>query len=258
MVAGKIEVLHKVKGEPWENYYALRVAVANESSICRALLRDKIHRPGSRRVVSPLGLVMDESERQTLICSNGSAFHRRVGNRFVDTLVALPGDTDANFSMSYGMDVPNPVNAAREMLCGPEQVFIDGSENSPEIGWLMHMSPRDLLVSELKIERCVNGRLIALVRLVQTRSQQCKASVRFLRDVDCAYMITGKLEGSVQEALASKQAAEKADNAKQQAEKEEKTDVSNLQPLTCEGDLVSLTMQSHANIEMVVVFAAKT
>jgi hypothetical protein len=211
--------------------------------------------------------VLDESERQTLICSNGSAFHRRVGNRFIDTLVALPGDTDANFSMSYGMDVPNPVNAAREILCGPEQIAIHGSENSPEIGWLMHMSPRDLLVSELKIERCSNGRLIALVRLIQTRSQQCKASVRFLRDVDCAYMITGKIEGSVQEALVSKQAAEKADNkqadekadnADQQVEKEQETNISNLLPLTCEGDLVSLTMQSHANIEMVVVFAANT
>ena len=258
MVAGNIEVQHHVKGEPWDNYYAMRVAVADESSICRALLRDKIHRPGSRRVVSPLGVLLDESERQTLICSNGSAFHRRVGSRFVDTLVALPGDTDANFSMSYGMDVPNPVNAAREMLCGPEQIAIDGCEDLPEIGWLMHMSPRDLLVSELKVDRCNDGRLMALVRLIQTRSQQCKASVRFLRNVDSAYMITGKIDGSVQEALVSQQAAEKADNAEQQGEKKEETDVSNLLPLTCDGDLVSLTMQSHANIEMLVVFSAKT
>ena len=150
LVAGAIDVVHKVQGEPWDNYYALRVAVANESSICRVLLRDKMHRPSSRRLVSPLGVLLDESERQTLVCSNGSAFHRRVGNRFVDTLVAVPGDDKANFSMSYGMDVPNPVNAARELLSGPEQIAVSGSENAPQIGWLLHTSPRDLLVSRIE------------------------------------------------------------------------------------------------------------
>ena len=258
MVSGKIDVLHQTQGEPWDNYYALRVAVANESAICRALLRDKIHRPGSRRVVSPLGVLLDEAERQTLICSNGSAFHRRVGNRFVDTLVAVAGDTDATFSMSYGMDVPNPVNAARELLSGPEQIAVSGSEHSPDIGWLMHMSPRDLLVSELKIDRCEDGRLTALVRLIQTRPQQCKASVRFLRDVESAYVITGKTDAPIHEILAAHQVAKQGTDTEEQKGDEDNAGSSNLLPLTCDGDLVSLTMQSHASIEMLVVFSANT
>lgn len=255
-VAGNIDVVQEVKGEPWDNYYAIRAAVANESSVCRALIRDKMHRPGSRRVVSPLGVVLDEAERQTLICSNGSAFHRRVGNRFLDTLVAVPGDTKASFSINYGMDVPNPVNAARELLTGPEQVAVSGSENAPTSGWLIHTSPRDLLVSQLKIDRSEDGRLYAVIRLVQTKSQQCKASLRFLRDVESAYMMTGKLGAPIEETLNSKRATEKSERPESEDGSDTENASSNLLPLTCKGDLVSLTMQSHASSEILVVFAA--
>lgn len=258
MVAGKIDGLHESEGEPWDNYYALRAAVANESSVCRALIRDKMHRPGSRRVVSPLGVLLDESERQTLICSNGSAFHRRVGNRFLDTLVAVPGDTEASFSISYGMDVPNPVNAARELLTGPEQVAVSGSENAPTSGWLIHTSPRDLLVSQLKIDRSEEGRLYAVIRLVQTKSQQCKASLRFLRDVESAYMMTGKLGASIEEFLSSKRVSEKSERSESHEGSDTEDTSSNLLPLTCKGDLVSLTLQSHASSEILVVFTANT
>ena len=258
LVTGEIDVLHAVKGEPWDNYYALRAAVANESSICRALIRDKMHRPGSRRVVSPLGVLLDESERQTLICSNGFAFHRRVGNRFLDTLVAVPGDTEASFSISYGMDVPNPVNAARELLTGPEQVTVSGSENAPTSGWLIHTSPRDLLVSQLQIDRLEDGRLYAVIKLVQTKSQQCKASLRFLRDVESAFMMTGKLGASIEEVLSSKQASEKSEPSASREGNDAEHASSNFLPLTCKGDLVSLTMQSHASGEILVIFAANT
>jgi alpha-mannosidase len=258
MVSGEIDVLHELKGEPWDNYYALRAAVANESSICRALIRDKMHRPGSRRVVSPLGILLDESERQTLICGNGSAFHRRVGNRFLDTLIAVPGDTEAKFNMNYGMDVPNPVNAARELLTGAKQIEVRGSENAPTSGWLLHTSPRDLLVSELKIDRSEDGQLYAMIRLVQTKSQQCKASLRFLRDVESAYMMTGKLEATLEEVLSGKQTSEKSEGSESHEENDAGDTSSNLLPLTCEGDLVSLTMQSHASSEILVVFAANT
>ena len=256
MVEGKIDVVHEVQGEPWENYYALRAAVADESSLCRSLIRDKVHRSSSRRLVSPLGVLLDEAERQTLICSNGTAFHRRVGNRFLDTLIAVPGDTEAAFSVSYGMDVPNPVNAARELLTGPEQIAVRGSENAATIGWLLHASPRDLLISQLKVDRSEDGRLYAVIRLVQTKPQQCKASLRFLRDVTAAYMITGSLEESLEEILASKQPSENAESPEAKEENGEGHRSSNLSPLTCKGDLVSLTMQSHASSEILVLFSA--
>jgi len=252
MVSGKINILHELSGEPWDNYYALRVAVAEDGAICRTLLRDKIHRQKSRRLVSPLGVLLDESERQTLVCSNGSAFHRRVGNRFLDTLVAVPGDTQASFSLQYGIDVPNPVNAARELLTGPELVAVKASQSAADIGWLMHMSPRDLLVSSLQVERRRDGRLAAVVRLIQTRSQQCNASLRFLRDVEAAFILTGLLEDPINHVLPAKEEAKDTE----QEEAKIETDVTSLQLLKCEGDSVSLTLQSHATIEMLVIFAS--
>ena len=121
-----------------------------------------------------------------------------------------------------------------------------------DIGWLMHMSPRDLLVSSLQVERRRDGRLAAVVQLIQTRSQQCNASLRFLRDVEAAFILTGLLEDPINHVLPAKEEAKETE----QEEAKIETDVTSLQPLKCEGDSVSLTLQSHATIEMLVIFAS--
>jgi hypothetical protein len=71
-------------------------------------------------------------------------------------------------------------------------------------------------------------------------------------------MMTGKLGASIEEVLSSKQASEKSEPSASREGNDAEHASSNFLPLTCKGDLVSLTMQSHASGEILVIFAANT
>jgi alpha-mannosidase len=202
------------------------------------LVRDKLHRAKSRRIVAPLGVLIDEAERQTLICAEGFAYHRRVGERFLDTLLLVQGETRRRFVLHLGLDVPAPVSGARARLIQPTLLNVVPKGTSPPIGWLVHAAPKDLLVTQLQVCRRPDGRLAALVRVIQTQPQTCKAKLRFLRDIAGAVLVDGPPQPLMELGL------EELDSMRSR----HRTD------LQFEGDMVTLAMPSHGVVDVLVVF----
>ncbi|MGI9472497.1 MAG: hypothetical protein ACR2NZ_13230 [Rubripirellula sp.] len=261
-IDGKVTPKRELTGKPWEHYIAARAAVATESAICRSLLRDKLHRAKSRRLVAPLGVVLDEAERQTYIGGSGRAFHRRVGDRFLDTLLVTEGESDTSFTLHYGIDLPSPVNAARELMAAPLNVPVQAKAAATEIGWLVHTAPKDVLVSKFRVGRRQDGQLAALVRLVQTRPQQCKATIRFLRDVTSAYALHGSgssmdipLPAATSADDSNKNETSSTDDSHASESDSQETRAEDPRPLKCDGDAVSLSLASHGTVDLLVIFA---
>jgi hypothetical protein len=227
-------------GQPWQNYIAARVAVVTEASIFRPLLRDKVHRARSRRLVAPLGVLIDEAERQTLVAANGLAFHRRVDDRFLDTLLCVEGESRHQFTLHYGFDVANPVTVSRALIAPPKQVPINADPKASQVGWIVHTAPKDLIMTSLKIARRSDGKLAAILRVIQTRSQSCKAAIRFFRDVDCAVLLDRPDDDLFDSPLPVDESAEQD------------------QPrsLACKDDMVSLSLPSHGVADILVIFQA--
>ncbi len=117
----------KLGDDPWRSYFAARAAVASDASIGRVMLRDKIHRGSGRRLVAPLGLVLDEADRQTLVAGQGLAFHRKVDERFYDTLLCVRGESSHSVSLRYGFDVSTPVATAKSLIAAPVQWMVTPS-----------------------------------------------------------------------------------------------------------------------------------
>lgn len=178
---------------PWKHYIAARVAVSEESSVCRALVRDKVHRVSHRRIVSPLGLLIDESERQTLISSDGLPFHRVVGERFFDTLLAVRGETNTQHRLRYGFDVPQPIVSALSLLSGPIDVPVDVGASTPSTGWLVHLAPSDVVMNDISTHQLSDGRMVGHIRLLQTRARSVSAKLQLCREVAAAYCLSGPL-----------------------------------------------------------------
>ncbi len=209
--------------DPWQSYVGLRAAVSSDASICRVLIRDKVHRAGSRRLVSPLGLVIDEAERQTMIGTSGLAFHRRVDERFFDTIIRVKGETSGVFSVHYGFDVTNPIATAKSIIAPPVQVAIDDTEKSNPIGWILHCAPKDVSIGAFDVFRRDDGSLAAMVRVVQTRPTPCTATLRFFRNVKTAFVANAR-------------------------------DDIGADPLKSSGDQVRVSMAAHAVVDVLVVF----
>ncbi|NNE01348.1 MAG: hypothetical protein HKN47_28880, partial [Pirellulaceae bacterium] len=185
-IAGRVQPTGIFSTDPWKSYLGARVAVASESSIARVIVRDKLHRARSRRLIAPLGLVIDEAERQTQIGAGGLTYHRRVGDRFIDTLLVVKGETKESFSLAYGFDTPNPVGNAKGLICPPTAVSIVSKSSLPPRGWITHVAPAEAMISSLVVHRREDGLLAASVRVIQTRSKSASLAIRFCRDVQFA------------------------------------------------------------------------
>lgn len=238
--SGQLQLTGSLASDPWKNYVGARVAVASEAAIEQALVRDKLHRARGRRLVAPLGLVIDEAERQTLVASAGLAYHRRVGDRFLDTLLAVRGETELSWRIDYGFDVPNPVGAAKSRIAPPRVVPIAEADRVAPRGWIVHSGPKGVLLTGLRVRRRSDGKLAAIVRLMQTRGSSGSASLRFCRDVAFA------------RALGFARAFEGSGDERFELPADE--DAAALQ---CQGDRVQLPLAGHAAADVLVVFAGE-
>ena len=232
-VSGEASTSEPLGKDPWRNYFAARAAVAGEAAIYRVLVRDKIHRGVSRRLVAPLGVLVDESERQTLVASCGRPFHRRESDRYLDTLLLVGKESQSKFELLYGFDVPSPVAAARSAIAAPPSTTLQASEQAPQIGWIVHLSPKSVYLANLWVGRREDGRLAAAVRLVQTRSQPCKVHARFARDVEAAVALDVPWRDAINSAIPTE---------------------SDPNRLRVADDGVSIPLAAHGIIEMLVVF----
>ncbi|WP_413431150.1 hypothetical protein [Crateriforma spongiae] len=232
-VTGSLRPAIACNGDPWKNYFALRIATATESAIDRVIVRDKLHRAPSRRMVAPLGVVLDEAERQTLIASHGLAYHRRVGERFVDTLLCCQGETSTEFQIDYGFDIPAPVSMAKSVIAPPVALPISPSDQavaSEPQGWLIHRRPSTIELSDVTIFRRDDGHLAGIIRVMQTSGQSVKAKLRFCRTVAVACRFDGD-QATIDAPLDALR-----------------------QKLDVDGDAIKFSIAGHAVLDLLVVF----
>lgn len=180
---------NQFKGNQWENYIAARVAVPEESSVCRALIRDKVHRSRGRRIVAPLGLVIDEAHRQTLISSDGYPLHRIVGKRFYDTLLMVPGQGSDQFNLRYGFDVAQPVAEAWSGLAPAKHLSVKANPGANASSWFANVGPREVLIGDMTVHRLGDNTVGVEVELIATRGKSCTAKLQFFRDPTLAYRV---------------------------------------------------------------------
>ena len=109
---------------------AWRVAVADPTPIVRSFAREQARRISGRQWISPLGYVLQEDEQSTLIGTQGSAWHRKVGDRFFDT-VLLHEETH----LQIGFDVPRPIQQAVALLRPDQCIAVQASAEG--LAWLV-------------------------------------------------------------------------------------------------------------------------
>jgi hypothetical protein len=191
LVKGEVNRNGNDSGFNAEDYLALRIAMPDSSASLRWIIRDKLHRMEKRRVLAPAGYLIDQGSNEVLVATGGDALHRRVGDRFVDTILVAGFGSKHSFEYRFGFDCPDPVAMALDAVSLPIAVMIQPSQALPDIGYLCHVTGKDVIVLSLDVNRQTDGPLVEVtMRLLQTRAQSSKASLRFCHDIVSADWIS--------------------------------------------------------------------
>jgi len=181
---------HEPTGDPWNTYYACRFAWSDETAdLFRGI--NQVRQPATRkRLEAPLYVEIDNGEERTAILSGGLPYHRRVGERMLDSLLYIPGERQRTFTLGIGVDVANAHHEALGLLAPEMCHFQTAPPPRTPSSWLFHIDARNVATTHweplFEGERNVGVR----VRLLETAGRACRAklsafrSVRLARHVD--------------------------------------------------------------------------
>ncbi len=134
---------------PWQSYYAARFAWADATAnLYRGVNMANVPTDCSQLETPHFIDIRSGKVRTTLLCG-GTAYHRRLGLRKLDTLLVVRGETARQFRLGIGVDAPHPVQAALDFIA-PETVLHDVPCPTAASGWLFHIDARNVVATHME------------------------------------------------------------------------------------------------------------
>lgn len=190
-VAVRLHELCAMGGDPWKSAYVLRFAWPTESAILRVFASGARESWASGTALAPQLIEIDEVEYRTHLLTGGLAFHRRCQGRFLETLIAVSGQTEVSHRFGIAVDLPYPQHSAAQFTDGCFDVPLSASSSvQNRSSWLFSVDARN---SKLDLEcPLVNaqGELVGQrLRMAEAEGKSANAVIRCSRDVSEAYRV---------------------------------------------------------------------
>ncbi len=187
----RLDSLSKLDHDPWKSAYVLRTAWPNESAIITSFTAGEKHSWSRGQAISPLLVEIDEADYRTHVLTGGLAFHRRIDMRFMETLLAVSGDSQIERRIGVGVDLPFPHHAAEQFLDQPYTLDVAApAHQMPESQWFIHADAKHVRMQLASPLVDSHGHDIGLrVHLIETAGKSATTKVRFLREVIEAHRV---------------------------------------------------------------------
>lgn len=175
--------------DPWESYYAFRFAWGDATMDVFRCVNGATVSTDATRIESPYFLDFRAEKTSTTLLAGGLPYHRKVGLRKVDSILAAAGETAKRFRMGVGIDIEDPLPATLEFLA-PEARFSRPNPPPPaSSGWLFHLDARNVVATAWEPLPSVEepSRIDGVrVRLLETEGRECHLTLRAFRNVTSA------------------------------------------------------------------------
>ncbi|MHB8902967.1 MAG: glycoside hydrolase family 38 N-terminal domain-containing protein, partial [Thermoguttaceae bacterium] len=170
-------------GDPWKTYFAARFAWSDSTAEVHRCLGTVTVPVEATHVETPWFVDVRSEKIHTTIFTAGLPWHRHLGPRKLDTLLIVPGETQRQFRLGVGIDVPYPFAAATELLAPATQIDQVGPPPGPTSGWLFHLNARNVVATAW--EPLFDGpNLRGLrVRLAETENRQATLTLQSCRPI---------------------------------------------------------------------------
>ena len=146
----ELDVATLPDGDPWSNYYAARFAWNDSAAALTRSVMCGAQGIKEQRFESPHYFEIASDEQRTTILNLGLPFHRKTGDRMLDTLLICPGETRRKFRFVIAIDQSYPMQAALDALVPPTLVpTTQGPPRSGNSGWFFHLSARNVQLTRI-------------------------------------------------------------------------------------------------------------
>jgi alpha-mannosidase len=139
------------EGSIWNSYFASRLAWRDEAVHLRHGV-DWTARPTSRRRIDSSEWVDISDAVGNITCfALGLPYHVLAAATWLDTLLAISGETPQHAQFAIGLDCQQPAQTAL-MLLTAGRSFITNLPSSPPLpsGWFFHVSAKHVIVTDLE------------------------------------------------------------------------------------------------------------
>jgi alpha-mannosidase len=185
----QLSQLPRLDDSPWKSGYVLRMAWPTETAILTTRGAGAKYPWGRGRAIAPLLIEIDETEYKTHLLCGGLAFHQRVEERFLETLLCGRGASDVDVTFGIGVDLPCPLHSARQFVDRTYALDVSGG-SGPASSWLMHLDAKQVtldleapLVDASGVCRGVR------IQLCETANKSATCHIRALRELAEAHRV---------------------------------------------------------------------
>ncbi|MFO0942240.1 MAG: hypothetical protein U0930_16000 [Pirellulales bacterium] len=180
---------HSDERNPWLSAFVLRLAWPNESAILRTFPDGRKTTWGGSKLIATDLIEIDEVDYQTYFLTGGLAFHARQELRFLETVLAVSGQTNVEHKIGLAVDLPYPLPTAHQFMDRDYQVDLSGSI-TPSSGWLVAVDSKAVHVDLECPLQDDQGQLVGLRVLVsELHGRSITANVQFFRDIAEAHRV---------------------------------------------------------------------
>jgi len=138
-------------GDPWSNYFASRFAWnSSTAALTRSVLGGAQTGWKDERLETPLYLEIADDEQRTTILTHGMPYHRKTGERMLDSILVVNGETRKKYRFTIAVDQVYPMQAALDAMT-PITVIptTQGPPKSGSTGWFFHLNVRNVQIVQI-------------------------------------------------------------------------------------------------------------
>lgn len=183
-----LETDYELPADPWNAYFAARFAWPDvDVELFRSLTLGETATT-AKRIEAPLYLDVRFDAARTTILTGGLPYHRRFGERMLDSILIVRGERERRFRFGLGVELTYPIREARELITPATWAQRTAKPTTPT-GWLFHLDARNVLATAWE-PAMEEGRVVGFrVRLLEVAGRSVRATLRTFRPVDSARQV---------------------------------------------------------------------